>query len=265
LKVTDFTALCRALSIDGGESSRFALREQLIIAIGAWTNTNSRTQLDDLLQLIREHMMPESSRDRITKESLLARFGSSDQKSLFSCPQSVKIGPQPGPPSAGHGRTAPNRKWQATNPPPWRGWLREDDSITRGSKPVTPIVHLNHLDCFGGGTYLDSDAYRHRDRDAFTQLINEMASLLHAPLFLLPAHNTDYPRLFSERLAEASALQKAISPDSFLVVAVDAADNSVSAANGLQTTRAELRENLRQNWSDSVERDSHNHGAKRST
>ena len=90
------------------------------------------------------------------------------------------------------------------------------------------------FDCYGGGTYLDSDAYRHRDRDAFTQLINEMASHLRAPLFLLPAHDTSYPTRFMDRLVEAARLQQIIDPQSLLLIAIDAADNSISAARECQ-------------------------------
>ena len=91
LNKIDFVAFCATLSIEGGASSRFALKEQLLLSIGAWTNTNSRTQLDDLLQFIREHMMPESRRDLISRESILARFGVSDKKSIFPCPPDIKL------------------------------------------------------------------------------------------------------------------------------------------------------------------------------
>jgi hypothetical protein len=43
LKKQDFIVFCGALVIEGGVDSRFALREHLLISIGKWTNTNSRT------------------------------------------------------------------------------------------------------------------------------------------------------------------------------------------------------------------------------
>jgi hypothetical protein len=52
LNKADFVSFCTALSIEGGASSRFALKEELLLSIGAWTNTNSRTQLDDLFQFV---------------------------------------------------------------------------------------------------------------------------------------------------------------------------------------------------------------------
>lgn len=229
-----FLAFCAALSIEGGASSRFALKEQLLLAIGAWTNTNTRTQLDDLLQFIRDHMLPESRRDLISRESILARFGVSDKKSIFPCPPDIK----------------------SIANPVQRGQVQEVlDLIKSGKRRIclhgeggcgkttllqeirSALAHSSTaivFDCYGGGTYLDSDAYRHRDRDAFTQLINEMASVLRVPLFLLPAHDTPYPSRFMDRVVEAAQLQQTIDPQSLLVIAIDAADNSISAARECQ-------------------------------
>jgi hypothetical protein len=61
-----------------------------------------------------------------------------------------------------------------------------------------------------------------------------MASLLRVPLFLLPAHDTSYPSRFIDRLKDAAQLQQIIDPQSLLVIAIDAADNSVSAARKCQ-------------------------------
>ena len=225
---------CAALSIEGGASSRFTLKEQLLLAIAAWTNTNSRTQLDDLLQFIREHMLPESRRDLISRESILARFGVSDQKSVFPCPPDIKPIADPVP------RSQVQKVMDLINSGKRKICLHGEGGCgkttllqeIRDKLPQSSTAVI--FDCYGGGTYLDSDAYRHRDRDAFKQLINEMASRLRAPLFLLPAHDTSYPSQFMDRLVEAAQLQQILNPQSLLVIAIDAADNSISAARECQ-------------------------------
>jgi energy-coupling factor transporter ATP-binding protein EcfA2 len=230
LKRAEFTLFCQALAMEGGVDSRFAFREKLLLSIGKWTNTSSRTQLDDLLQFVRDHMMPESRRDLIRRESILARFGVSDAKSLFPCPPDLKLVKHP------ISRPQAAQVVKAIELGTQRLCLHGEG----GCGKTTLLQEIHRLiparssvvifDCYGGGTYLDSNAYRHRDRDAFTQLINEMAAMLQAPLFLVPTAETDYPRVFMERLAEAAALQERTDPKSVLLVAIDAADNSVSAA-----------------------------------
>jgi Mg-chelatase subunit ChlI len=37
-------------------------------------------------------------------------------------------------------------------------------------------------DCYGGGSYLNSDSYRHRPQDAFLQMANDACSALLLPL-----------------------------------------------------------------------------------
>ena len=86
------------------------------------------------------------------------------------------------------------------------------------------------FDCYGAGRYLDSDAYRHRPKDAFLQLANELASKLRVPLLLTRSDGVDYPRAFHRRLRQAAEALKAAAPDALLVVAIDAADNSITAA-----------------------------------
>ena len=86
------------------------------------------------------------------------------------------------------------------------------------------------FDCYGGGRYLDPAALRHRHADAFVQLANEIAARLRLPLLLSRHGGTDFPRLFMHRLHHAAAVLAEANPAAFLVVAVDAADNSVTAA-----------------------------------
>ncbi len=87
------------------------------------------------------------------------------------------------------------------------------------------------FDCYGGGRYLDSDAYRHRSADAFLQLSNDLASRLKIPFLLCRSKDHDYPRAFRRRLDKAAEVVTSKDQDALLVIVVDAADNSVTAAS----------------------------------
>jgi hypothetical protein len=85
-------------------------------------------------------------------------------------------------------------------------------------------------DCYGGGSYLNSDSYRHRPHDAFLQMANDACSALLLPLLTTRDRDVDYPRQFSQRIERAAATLAEIDCDALLVVAVDAADNALMAA-----------------------------------
>jgi uridine kinase len=49
-------------------------------------------------------------------------------------------------------------------------------------------------DCYGAGSYLDASKSRHRQRDAFVQIANEVTEKLQLPTYLVPRDHTDFPR-----------------------------------------------------------------------
>jgi hypothetical protein len=88
-------------------------------------------------------------------------------------------------------------------------------------------------DCFGNGGYRRLSSRRHEHRQALLQLSNELAAkgLCDPVLSSDTASAGDYMRIFLERLATAASAVTASSPDAFLVVVIDAADNAVMAAD----------------------------------
>lgn len=87
-------------------------------------------------------------------------------------------------------------------------------------------------DCFGAGGYRRSSEPRHEHRQGLIQICNELASrgLCNIVLPSPSASASDYSRLFLARLREAARAVEAAAPDGLLVIAVDAADNAVMAA-----------------------------------
>lgn len=115
-----------------------------------------------------------------------------------------------------------------------RDWLQEAIEARpdeRGIEEALPAGSISvKYNCYGGGRHLDPSALRHRSQDAFIQLTNEFAAGLRLPLILSLHRDSDFPRLFANRLKHAAHALAAQHPDALLVVTVDAADNAVVAA-----------------------------------
>ncbi|GAA4462552.1 hypothetical protein [Phytohabitans houttuyneae] len=87
-------------------------------------------------------------------------------------------------------------------------------------------------DCFGGGGYRRMSEPRHEHRQALLQIVNELAGRrLCQPL--IPASTAaaaDYTAAFLDRVERSAAALGAANPGALLIIAVDAADNAVTAA-----------------------------------
>ncbi|WP_239342118.1 AAA family ATPase [Frankia sp. CiP3] len=92
--------------------------------------------------------------------------------------------------------------------------------------PAGSVVVL--FDCYGNGSYLNPGEERHTLRGFATQVINELALRCGtSPLVQAPSGRPELWRLLTRALEGAA---RTLPPDGALVVAVDAADNAVFAA-----------------------------------
>ncbi len=232
LQADDFEAFVTCLDLsECGSGSRFFLEERVLTTISEWTDDDARTAVTDLLRFVRRAMMPESKGEYITRQSILARLGFSDPRALFPCPSEIKIVERLIPREAI--RVATERMLAGDQRICLHGEggcgkttaLQEIETFLPRSSAVLVF------DCYGGGRYLDSDAYRHRPPDAFLQLSNDLARLLRTPLLVSRSPDLDYPRVFKKRLEKAAKVVASEAGDAVLVVVIDAADNSVTAAN----------------------------------
>ena len=230
LNAEGFRSFTSALHIEAGAGSRFALEERVLRAMADWTDLDVQQVVTGMRQFVRQRMMPESAGETITRESVLLHFGTSEESALFPCPAEIA--------------------W--TKAPVSRAPVREAISALlsgvqylclHGRAGVGKTTALQEIeealpegsivvkyDCYGGGRYLDPSALRHRSRDAFTQLTNELAARLRLPLLLTRHDDSNYPRLFANRLKHAAAALAAQGPGALIVIAVDAADNAIAAA-----------------------------------
>jgi hypothetical protein len=105
------------------------------------------------------------------------------------------------------------------------------------------------FDCFGNGSYRRPSAPRHRPKQGFVQLVNELAGrALCDPLIpSSTADEADYALAFMRRLSKAAETVATTDPDALLTIVVDAADNAAMIADEMgehSFVRGLLREPL---------------------
>ena len=230
LDAEEFRAFASALHIEAGAGSRFALEEQALQAIAEWTDQDVQGVVTGLRQFIRRRMMPECVGETITRESVLLHFGASEKSVLFPCPSEITATESPvsrAPVREAVDMLRSGVRYLCLN---GRAGVGKTTALQEIEEALPPGSIVVKYDCYGGGRYLDPSALRHRSRDAFVQLSNELAARLRLPLLLSPHHGSDFPRLFANRLKHAAHALAAQHPDALMVVAVDAADNAVRAA-----------------------------------
>ena len=213
-----------------GTGSRFEQEESAINEILSLTFCADRGFVLDLKDRIHQLMLPEATGRYITSETVLTWMNVSDPLALFPCPPRLK------PVEESVNRTAAVTIQEAM--------VGGDQYICLhgegGSGKTTVLKQVERLlpndsvmiiyDCYGAGTYLDSEAYRHRPKDAYLQIINEIAAQLRLPLLISHESSIDYVKAFALRVESASQILKAQAGDALLTIVIDAADNTVTGA-----------------------------------
>ena len=229
LSTAKFHAFAKALSIEGGAGSRLALEEGVLHDIAEWSDDDAGAVKDRLLRFVRAKAMPDVG-EPITRESVLRWFGVAGASGLFPCPSVIETTRNPvsrSPVREVITRIGSGDQYTCLHGGAGVGKTTALQEIERGLPPDSIMVTY---DCYGAGSYLDAGAMRHRSADAFVQLANELAVSLDLPMLLSRRDRSDYPRLFKSRLERASSALRARNPRAIAVVAVDAADNAVTAA-----------------------------------
>ncbi|MGI1943979.1 hypothetical protein [Shewanella glacialipiscicola] len=215
---------------DCGTGSRFEQEENAINEILNLTHSADRGFVLDLKDRIHKLMLPEATGSYITRETVLTWMNVSDPLALFPCPSRLKPV-----------ENTINRNVAVAIQ---TAMVNGDQFICLhgegGSGKTTVLKQVECLlpegsvmvtyDCYGAGTYMDSEAYRHRPKDAYLQIINETSARLRLPLLISQGSCIDFLKAFSLRVESASKILKAQADDALLVVVIDAADNTVTGA-----------------------------------
>lgn len=212
--------------------SRFNVKEAVLRAISTWTEGDAHTLTNSLLRFLRGKMMPESKGEWISREVLLTELGFSNWQALFPCPPQLRTIANPVPRQAAKDVVAAMVNGSTHLCLHGHGGTGKTTTLQEVERQLPAGSTMLVFDCYGAGTYLNSDSFRHRAKDAFLQLSNDLAVKLHAPLLLTRSDGVDYARAFQSRLAKAAETVAAI-PNALLVIVVDAADNSIAAARKL--------------------------------
>ncbi len=223
----EFLAL---LAFDCGKHSRLSVDSEIIRTVRSWTDAESLETANKLKRFARFCMLPEGIRTPITRELVLLQFGTSDPKGLYPCESKAVEVLNPVPRAVAKDVAARLRLSQylcllggaGTGKTTVLQQIRSD--LPPGSVMVT-------FDCYGGGSYLDPSSYRHREEDAYRQIANEMAAALRLPLILASTSGRDHAARFRARIEATAEGVSAINAEALLVLAIDAADNSVTAAH----------------------------------
>jgi energy-coupling factor transporter ATP-binding protein EcfA2 len=230
LGAKELKAFAKSLDLVSSTGSRFQLEQDLLLEISRWTDEDARTTLDVLLSFIRKQMLPEGlNRFMVREHVLLMIAGSPSLESLFPCPND--IAPPTKPVLRAAARDLAAKLAEGTKQICLHGGA--GCGKTTVVQQVAGFLPENSkmivFDSYGAGRYLDAARLRHRPQDAFVQLCNDVAVAMSLPLFLTKADRVD-ARSFLRRLGVAAATLRGTHPGALLVIAVDAADNSLTAA-----------------------------------
>ena len=228
-----FSAFTGCLDLRVLTGSRFQLTENVLLNIAQWADDDTSVVRDKLQRYIHDQMLPENKGQLIKRASILITFGFSAEGALFPCPSFIKRVKAPIMRSiaADAIQKLTDQRRICIHGSGGCGKTTVLQEI-REQLPGGSVMII--FDCYGGGDYLDPNAYRHQGKDAFRQIINEVTGICRIPLLLTTSKDANYARLFVERLNRAAEALAAENPNALLVIAVDAADNSVIAANSIK-------------------------------
>jgi hypothetical protein len=234
LNLKDFTDFVKLLDFeDCGTSSRHLLKFDLIRSISS-TSIKSKNNFNSLFTMIWDKMMPENREGRtITLIDIVANFGFNSIENLFPVSQN----------------------FEKNSNTVERVQLKEILSAVEGNTTYLPIcIHggagigkstlINQLkntlpeysecilfDCYGAGKYQNPEDKRHLQRNAIVQLANELAKNIGTEFLLVQNESDDiYLRELIKRIKDGVEILKNRNPLAILILIIDAADNSITAA-----------------------------------
>lgn len=213
-----------------GADSLFEQERKAIRTLDRLIEGETRPSHLELHRFISDAMFPTSSREPITEEAILSRLEVGTDYALYPCPN--RVTPVSKAIERAAARDVVSKLVGGTRRIALHGGAGcgKTTTISQISTMLPPGSVCIQYDCYGGGSYLDDSAPRHRQVEAFTQLSNEIAIRLRVPRLLRISDRGSPVRAFLERLQLGAEVLLESNPEALLVVAIDAADNAVAAA-----------------------------------
>lgn len=234
LKSQEFTDFLRTLDFgDTGTESRFFQRSKLIQKLSEADPNEFKVRFNALYVLVNDLTMPERrDNNALTIEDIVLLFEMGRIENMFPAPPMLEKLPHPV-----KREQVSDLKNEIVHSAETVICLHGEGGTGKSTIVQQLLQELPAgslaicYDCYGQGTYLNSEANRHLPQVAFTEIINELAKETGTP-FLLNPDLPDYmfPRHFSDKINAAADLINASYPEAILALVIDAADNSVTAA-----------------------------------
>ena len=218
---------------DCGTESRFYQKQHVIRSVSELGRTKARYDYNTLYNLVNERMMPENKvNNSLTIDDIVLTFEVGKVENLFPVPS--KIEKLESRVEREHTLKIASEIVQSTSQIICLhgGAGVGKSTLVSNLKEVLPEESVSIIyDCYGQGTYLNSDEARHLPQLAFQQIANDIARELGTSLLLQRDLATYlYPRELKDRLRAAINLLAKSYENPLLTIFIDAADNSVTAA-----------------------------------
>jgi hypothetical protein len=223
LSVLDFSQM--------GGSSHSELQDAITLELANIESDRADQRILQLQQEVRKLMQPGKERDRITQDKVLSWFQISSISGLFPAPADIKVILNPidrKPAKDLLNEITKGSKIVCVHGP---GGCGKTTTMTQtaGNLPAGSIAVT--FDCYGAGRYTHTNDRRHLPENAFLQMANDLATAQGLPLLIAKSSsNPANVRMFLERLTQSAELLAKVEPNALVVVFIDAADNSVTAA-----------------------------------
>ncbi|MEA4986443.1 MAG: hypothetical protein VB095_00030 [Anaerovorax sp.] len=235
LSSTDFINFLLILSFDDcGTDIRSIHRAEIIMQLGNWNISDIRSRYNSLIMHLREMMLPEIKLGfPMNREYVLAALDTSFNE-VFPAPIKIQLDLD----------TYIERdvKNDITE------YIQQNKKkiiclqATAGAGKTTFVSHLHSslpeesvtvlYDCYGGGSFLQPGERRHLTEIAIPQICNTLATECGTEWIVGRfSKEYEYWRILNDRLEKVVSYVKKQNPSAAVVIIIDAADNSMVAAN----------------------------------
>ena len=231
LKLSDFCKFATSFDLVGATGSRFLIENDVLKQISQWEDIEFIEIASELRRYVHDLMLPERAGEFVTPHDILLKLGAGDPSVLFPAPSHIDLVDQPvkrnSISDAAITLVGGEHQYICLH---GNGGLGKTTALQLIAAELPERSVMVVYDCYGAGSYLDASKSRHRQKDAFVQLANEVAEKLQLPTYLVPRDGTDFPRALRRRIEEAAKLLSSFDDKAILVVTADAIDNASTAA-----------------------------------
>ncbi|SPY17283.1 NACHT domain [Paenibacillus polymyxa] len=228
----DLKNFCACIKFEDGEGDYNAQKYRLHVEISQLVaGSIDNPEIESITGLVRDKALPDSD-GVIVREEILEKFKVTSDRDLF-----------PAPPEFEKLETLVHReqhndllKTILASAAPLIIHAPGGVGKTVFARQIVQSLPVGSLgvvyDCFGGGRYRNRSEVRHHHRQAFVQIVNELAVQgLCDPLIVNSgASETDILRKFLDRIETAVSAMRELNSNPVLVILIDAADNAEMAA-----------------------------------